>query len=143
MIAHTTLPAAAIDITCRAALDIDGGTGGQPWSAKPVAHRSARASGIDVLDDGTAQQGYVGSAIDITAVGFVRVAPSAAIGIVHHGGSLMDDDIGIVLIGLVGPFVNLSLAHLTAVGEVCQGIGDVIIIMVIIPCQIPCILRNA
>ena len=75
-----------------------GGVGaGIVWTyAKDIVHGSGCTGGIDILGNRTAQQGYVGVSIDITAKANVGIAVSAAIGVVHNGGSFVNDNVGVV-----------------------------------------------
>ena len=63
-VAHVAFPSAAVDITAGAALDVGIGRGCKVGT-KNVVDGTPRASGIDILMNLAAKQGYVGSAIDI------------------------------------------------------------------------------
>ena len=66
--AHTTLPAAAIDITRRTSLDIDISTRHETYTVRTgiitntmhIHHSSARSGSIDILLHRSTQQSHVG-----------------------------------------------------------------------------------
>ena len=92
VVAHGTLPAAAIDIAHRAALDEGIGAGREAAGAVLVLDGAAGAAGIDVLTHRAAVQADVGSAADDGLA-----TQAAAVAVVQHGGALVDIDVGIGL----------------------------------------------
>ena len=103
---HMTTPAAAIDITHRATFYIDIGTGLEGLSIVCIRHRTAGTRAIDILHHRTAQESHIGRAGHCG-----RTTIATTIDVVGHGGTLVDDDVSIVLIGRVSPDIKLCPPH--------------------------------
>ena len=77
--------------------------------------------------DGAAKQGDIGGAIDVATTGkpVLLLTVSAAVGIVAHVGTFVDDDVGVVLIGLPGAVVYLCPPH-NRVFQVGRQVADIV-----------------
>ena len=129
VIAHTTLPATTIDVTCRTALDISIGRGYERiveiilGYVVFIVHRTHGTSSIEVLRDLTAKESDKGSTMYVAGVRSICITQTTAVGIgttqtttVHITAdisTLVDSDIGVVFIGsqiiiqtIVGIFVT-------------------------------------
>ena len=97
MVSHSTCPSAAIDVTCRAALDIGIGRGDEVCT-KEVIDGSHSTGSIEVLIDLSTEQGDVGGAIDVTTADkyVVFLTKSSTISIVAYICTFVDDDIGVI-----------------------------------------------
>ena len=136
---YVATPAAAIDVTAGTALDIDIGAGheatGIPWiiiiwircnivsNAIHIFHIATGTSCVDIFLDLTAKQGNVGGARHHS----LRTI-AAAINVVTHIGTFVDDDVGAVS-SLGQCQVCLSnVCRVFSVVNLChphQGIGKV------------------
>ena len=131
MEAHAALPAAAVDVARRAALDVGVGTGHEVLAAVDVSNVTGGSGSVDVAVDSAAEQGDVGGSGHVATIGDAVVAESAAVGIARHGGSLLNDDVGIVFIGLGVALVHLGRPGQEGVVEVGGVVGDVVVHAVI------------
>ena len=101
VMAHTTFPAAAIDVTHRSAFYVGIGTRHEACAIRTgiftstmhIHHRTARSGCIDILLHRTTQQSHVGC----TRHHSVRTQ-TTAVGIVRNGGTLVNNDVGRVSI---------------------------------------------
>ena len=121
MITHATTPAATIDVTYHAALDIGVGTGLKVVfvsHVKEIIHTAGRTCCIDILLDRTTKQGNVRRTIDIAAQSIRSTTIATTISIVHHGGTLIDDDIGVV--SFISTFL-LSISQTAKVSVIHLG----------------------
>ena len=92
VVTDTALPAAAVDVTARAALHIGIGLCREGLAGKQVLHRTAGAAGIEVFHHHTAVQTDIGGAADHSVL-----AQAAAVAIACHGSSPVDVHVGIGL----------------------------------------------
>ena len=149
------LPAAAIDVTTSAALNVGRGRGGEAkgisvitrrflsisaYSGKAVTHGSRRAGSIDIFAHLSAKQGDIGAAIYVAAQCYIARTQAAAVGIVHDFGALVDNDVGVVNIlalrlfflrvsGVVS-LVNLCLPHQRGVSQSGKSFEIIIVVSV-------------
>ena len=128
---YISFPAAAIDITAGAALDIGRGTGGEAiaicacvirtYRGKCIVHGSCCTGSIDILLHRATEQSYIGMSPYVAAEWRATRTITATVSIVHHLGTFVDDNVGVVNIlalrlfflrvsGVVS-LVNLSLSH--------------------------------
>ena len=142
VVAHAALPAATVDVAGCAAAYVDVGAGCEAVGvgagvvdahAEGIAHVALGARAIDVFLHGAAEQGEVGCARD---EGLGTLA--AAIGIVFDGGSLVDDDVGVVAairhpavggvhgrvvgVGQLSPAHDAGVCRIEEVGMVVGGV---------------------
>ena len=102
VVADITLPTATIDVTHRTACNEGIGTGGVVFCTENIIDGSRRTCCINILVHGTTKQGDICRTIDITASneGIVIMAKTATVGVVTDVGSLLDNNVGVVTIGL-------------------------------------------
>ena len=125
MIANIALPTAPVDVTTAATHDVGCGAGFEVLRVKSVVDAAQCAGSIDVLADGTAEQGDIGATVDIAAPCLSILAKATAIGIVHHFSALADDDVGVVLIGLGFTVIHLCRPYQLCIAQVGLGIVKV------------------
>ena len=114
VIAYTSSPTAAIDVTCRTALDI-GICRSDEWLAEVVSrnvvfvvHRTYRSCSIEVLCYSTSKQSDVGSSVNVASILGVGVTQTTTVGVstvtaavIHISADVsafFDDDVGVVFL---------------------------------------------
>ena len=143
------LVAAAIDVTCRAALNVGVGSGCEfvslnveNFSTEEVVKATGTAAGVDILLHLTTEHGNVCAAIDIAAELHRGIAQAASISIALDDGAFVDDDVGVVfrlavqlgcrLVVKLCPGAYLVKIGKTVVGIVCPftvavSVGDIVV----------------
>ena len=138
--AHGSVPASAIDVAAGAALDIDVAAGDEVVAkvilinlvaVDDTAHRTGT---VDVLHHRTAEQSDIGGAEHVTAVvvqlhGIVRrlhITQTAAVGVVHHGGTLVNQHVGVELLAFKVGVSAAEVAGFFSQGA-CKTTVDVIV----------------
>ena len=103
VVAYSTCPSAAIDVTCRTALDIGVGRSDEVPSNLLSVHDSSGGTGsIEVLGNMTAEEVDIGGAIDVAAGGRVVITQTTPVAVTGNSGTFLDADVGIVfLLGVI------------------------------------------
>ena len=115
VIAYTTLPSAAIDVTGRTALNIGMGSGNEGIVKVvgsyivSVVHGTHRTGSIEILGHLTAKESDKGGSMNITRIGRIGVTKTATVGVsstkttsIHIAAdisTLVDADVGVIFIG--------------------------------------------
>ena len=102
VVADITLPTATIDVTQRTTGNESIGTGREVVCAENVINGTSRTCGINIFVHGTTEQGNVSRTIDITTSNecIVIMTKTATVGIVTDVGTLLNNNICIITIGL-------------------------------------------
>ena len=118
-VTHITLPAATIDITQGTACNVSGGASSKILCSKGIVNGTKGTSGIDVFIHFATKKSNISSTIDITTSSHTCtfLTKTTTISIVSDIGTLMDNDVGVVFVGLGCSVVNLSRS--------CPSIGQV------------------
>ena len=148
--AHGTVPAAAIDVAAGTALDVDVAAGDEVlvevilFYFVAVDDAAHRAGTVDVLLDRAAEQGDVGSAEHVTAVVVqfhgvmvrLHITQAAAVGVVHHGGTLVNQHVGVELLAyeLRGCAVFPEILGILSQGACKTTVAVILFIVCLLTC---------
>ena len=124
MVSHSTCPSAAIDVTCRAALDIGIGRCGEV-SAKEVIDCSHSTGSIDIFRYFSTEQGNIGGTIDVTTTDklVICLTKSSTVSIVAYISSLVDNDVGVISLFSCCSFCVFAVIYLRFSGKCILQIG--------------------
>ena len=102
VVADITLPTATVDVTQRTTGYVCIRTGREVFCTENVINGTRRTCCINIFVHGTTKQGDICRTIDITASnkGIVIMTKTTTVGIVTDVGSLLDNNVGVVTIGL-------------------------------------------
>ena len=133
---YVAFPSTAIDIAARSALDEGIGAGGEVFGLEDIVHATGSTSGIDVFLHRAAEQGDIGSTIDVAAKRIFLLTVSSTVGIVCHVGTFVDNDVGVVFLtgqlgGHLGIRLRLQLKPVADTAEVGGRVVNVVSIRII------------
>ena len=150
MVTNMTLVATAIDITCRTTLHINIGTGNKSISGiskvistEQVIQTTGTTTSIDILLDLAAKHSNVCCTIDIASECDLGITQTTTIDITIYYSTLIDNDVGIVLLCAIQLRRRL-IVQLSTITEVLQIGGSIIriicpgLIRIIISINCPC-----